>query len=202
MVRHEQPLAVGAPGQLGIPTHSGINLVPLPGRQLVHLHLDGIEGHLGCPNHGRQSLSVGAQLHARRAESPDVEGDREVRMGPGRLGGRRRGDVGDGRGLRGRGKGQQDADRERDDTELEVVHWRLPPIPVVANLTAEPYSDPETIAVVLERQLSSPVRWGDGVRKLLELGCESFLEVGPKRALTGMMRELAPGARPQVRHGS
>ena len=77
---------------------------------------------------------------------------------------------------------------------LEVVHWRLPPIPVVANLTAEPYSDPETIAVALERQLCSPVRWGDGVRKLVELGCESFLEVGPKRALTGMMRELAPGA--------
>jgi [acyl-carrier-protein] S-malonyltransferase len=77
---------------------------------------------------------------------------------------------------------------------LEVVHWRLPSIPVVANLTAEPYSDPETIPSILERQLSSPVRWADGVRKLSELGCDSFLEVGPKRALTGMMRELAPGA--------
>src|ERR1700737_4197604 len=50
---------------------------------------------------------------------------------------------------------------------LEVVHWKLPPIPVVANLTAEPYSDPETIPVALERQLSSPVRWGDGVHKLV-----------------------------------
>ncbi len=77
---------------------------------------------------------------------------------------------------------------------LEVVPWRLPPIPVVANLTAEPYSDPETVAVTLERQLSSPVRWGDGVRRLSELGCDAFLEVGPKRALTGMMKELAPQA--------
>jgi len=77
---------------------------------------------------------------------------------------------------------------------LEVVPWTLPPVPVVANLTAEPYSDPETIAITLEKQLSSPVRWADGVRKLSELGCEAFLEVGPKRALTGMMRELAPGA--------
>jgi [acyl-carrier-protein] S-malonyltransferase len=78
---------------------------------------------------------------------------------------------------------------------LEVVHWQLPAIPVIANLTAEPYSDPETIAITLERQLSSPVRWADGVRKLSELGCDAFLEVGPKRALTGMMRELAPSAR-------
>ena len=77
---------------------------------------------------------------------------------------------------------------------LEVVPWTLPQIPVVANLTAEPYSDPDTIAITLERQLSSPVRWGDGVRKLTELGCDTFLEVGPKRALTGMMRELAPAA--------
>ena len=33
----------------------------------------------------------------------------------------------------------------------------------------------------------------DGVASLVELGCDAFLEVGPKRALTGMMRELAPG---------
>ena len=77
---------------------------------------------------------------------------------------------------------------------LEVVRWQLPAIPVVANLTAEPYSDRDTIATALERQLSSPVRWGDGVRKLTELGCDAFLELGPKRALTGMMKELAPSA--------
>jgi malonyl CoA-acyl carrier protein transacylase len=31
------------------------------------------------------------------------------------------------------------------------------------------------------------------VASLVELGCDTFVEVGPKRALTGMMRELAPG---------
>ena len=77
---------------------------------------------------------------------------------------------------------------------LETVAWRLPEVPVVANLTAEPYTDATAIATALERQLSSPVRWADGVRRLAALGCEAFLEVGPKRALTGMMRELVPGA--------
>lgn len=77
---------------------------------------------------------------------------------------------------------------------LEAVAWQRPAVPVVANLTAEPYGDPQTIPATLERQLSSPVRWGDCVRRLGELGCGAFLEVGPKRALTGMMKELQPGA--------
>jgi [acyl-carrier-protein] S-malonyltransferase len=45
----------------------------------------------------------------------------------------------------------------------------------------------------MELQLRSPVRWGACVQALVELGCDTFVEVGPKRALTGMMRELAPG---------
>jgi [acyl-carrier-protein] S-malonyltransferase len=76
---------------------------------------------------------------------------------------------------------------------LDVAGWRQPEVPVVANLTAEPYRDPAGIPAALERQLSSPVRWAGGVRRLVELGCERFVEVGPKRALTSMMRELAPG---------
>jgi [acyl-carrier-protein] S-malonyltransferase len=64
----------------------------------------------------------------------------------------------------------------------------------VANLTAEPYDDAAGIPASLERQLSSPVRWADCVGRLGELGCDTFYELGPKRALTGMMRELAPGA--------
>jgi len=45
----------------------------------------------------------------------------------------------------------------------------------------------------MEMQLRSPVRWAACVASLVEMGCDTFLEVGPKRALTGMMRELAPG---------
>jgi [acyl-carrier-protein] S-malonyltransferase len=45
----------------------------------------------------------------------------------------------------------------------------------------------------MEMQLRSPVRWADCVGSLVEMGCDTFIEVGPKRALTGMMKELAPG---------
>lgn len=77
---------------------------------------------------------------------------------------------------------------------LETATWRAPAVPVVANVSAEPYRDAGALPAALERQLSSPVRWGDGVRRLVDLGCEHFVEVGPRRALTGMMRELAPQA--------
>ncbi|HEY4028019.1 MAG TPA: ACP S-malonyltransferase [Candidatus Dormibacteraeota bacterium] len=77
---------------------------------------------------------------------------------------------------------------------LDVAAWRPPAVPVVANLTAEPYRDAGALPAALERQLSSPVRWAESVRLLCEMGCDLFVEVGPKRALTGMMRELAPAA--------
>ncbi len=78
-------------------------------------------------------------------------------------------------------------------SRLDTIRWAAPEFPVVANLTAEPYSDPSLIAVSLQRQLSSPVRWADGVARLLQMGCDTFYELGPRRALSGMMRELAPG---------
>jgi len=77
---------------------------------------------------------------------------------------------------------------------LDAAAWQPPAVPVVANLTAEPYGDAGEIPCILQRQLSSPVRWADCVRRLCALGCDRFVEVGPKRALTGMMRELAPDA--------
>lgn len=77
---------------------------------------------------------------------------------------------------------------------LDTVRWQTPRMPVVANLTAEPYGGADEIATVLERQLSSPVRWAGCVRRLAAMGCACFVELGPKQALTSMMRKLVPQA--------
>jgi [acyl-carrier-protein] S-malonyltransferase len=77
---------------------------------------------------------------------------------------------------------------------LDAARWRSPTLPVFANLTAEPYEDAAGIPDSLARQLSSPVRWADCVRRLGGAGCGTFYELGPKKALTGMMRELVPEA--------
>jgi [acyl-carrier-protein] S-malonyltransferase len=82
---------------------------------------------------------------------------------------------------------------ERLRAALDRVEWRAPRIPVMANLTGRPHQGGERIPHVMEMQLRSPVRWAACVGALVDAGCDVFIEVGPKRALTGMMRELAPG---------
>jgi [acyl-carrier-protein] S-malonyltransferase len=83
---------------------------------------------------------------------------------------------------------------ERLRAALERIEWRSPRIPVMANLTGREHQGGDRIPHVMEMQLRSPVRWAACVGSLVEIGCDMFIEVGPKRALTGMMRELAPGA--------
>ncbi len=82
---------------------------------------------------------------------------------------------------------------ERLRTALDRIEWRSPRVPVMANLTGRPHQGGDRIPHVLEMQLRSPVRWAACVAALMEMDCNVFIEVGPKRALTGMMRELAPG---------
>jgi len=82
---------------------------------------------------------------------------------------------------------------ERLRAVLDRVEWRAPRVPVAANLTGRPHQGGDRIPHVMEMQLRSPVRWASCVEALVDLGCDTFVEVGPKRALTGMMRELAPG---------
>jgi [acyl-carrier-protein] S-malonyltransferase len=84
---------------------------------------------------------------------------------------------------------------ERLRTALDRIEWRAPRVPVMANLTGRPHQGGDRIPHVMEMQLRSPVRWAACVASLVEMGCDTFVEVGPKRALTGMMRELAPGSR-------
>jgi [acyl-carrier-protein] S-malonyltransferase len=83
---------------------------------------------------------------------------------------------------------------ERLRAALDRIEWRAPQIPVMANLTGRPHQGGDRIPQVMEMQLRSPVRWAACVLMLVELGCDTFIEVGPKRALTGMMRELATSA--------
>ncbi|HET7419237.1 MAG TPA: ACP S-malonyltransferase [Candidatus Dormibacteraeota bacterium] len=82
---------------------------------------------------------------------------------------------------------------ERLRAALDRVEWRAPRVPVMANLTGRPHQGGDRIPHVMEMQLRSPVRWAACVAALVEMGCDTFVEVGPKKALTGMMRELAPG---------
>lgn len=61
---------------------------------------------------------------------------------------------------------------------------------VIANAGAAPVTEPDEIRASLERQLLSPVRWEETVRALLDWGATRFLEIGPGKVLTGLVRAL------------
>jgi len=65
-----------------------------------------------------------------------------------------------------------------------------PGIPVVANVTAQPHTTPDNIRRLLEDQVVKPVRWQESMERLIEQGVETFLEVGPGRVLTGLMKKI------------
>ncbi|MGG4169748.1 ACP S-malonyltransferase [Rossellomorea vietnamensis] len=63
-------------------------------------------------------------------------------------------------------------------------------VPVIANVTAEPVTGHEEIKRLLIEQLYSPVKWEDTVEKLLELGVDTFIEVGPGKVLSGLVKKV------------
>jgi [acyl-carrier-protein] S-malonyltransferase len=83
---------------------------------------------------------------------------------------------------------------ERLRPELRAVAARDPRIPVVANVDADAKRTAAASIDALIRQVSSPVRWEDVVRRLASEGVTRYVEVGPGKALSGMIKRIADGA--------
>jgi len=79
---------------------------------------------------------------------------------------------------------------ERLRGRLSGVALKSPRIRYVSAVDAAAHSDPAEIRDLLVRQLSSPVRWTDTVRALLDTGVEEIIECGPGRVLTGLNRRI------------
>lgn len=73
-----------------------------------------------------------------------------------------------------------------------ATRFRKPAIPIVMNVTADLVRDPTEIQFLLIRQLTERVRWVESVKRLVALGCDAMIEVGPGRVLTGLTRSIAP----------
>jgi [acyl-carrier-protein] S-malonyltransferase len=63
-------------------------------------------------------------------------------------------------------------------------------IPVYANVSASPVTEPEAIRLSLVRQLLSPVRWEESVRAMRVDGFVRFVELGPGKVLSGLIRSI------------
>ncbi|KXG77229.1 Malonyl CoA-acyl carrier protein transacylase [Fervidicola ferrireducens] len=79
---------------------------------------------------------------------------------------------------------------EKLEKELEKTNIKPAKIPVISNVTAEAVKDPAAIKELLIKQVSSPVLWEDSILKMKELGVDTFVELGPGRALSGMVKKI------------
>ena len=79
---------------------------------------------------------------------------------------------------------------ERLAAELAGVTVRDPALPVVRNVDAGVTRTAAEVVPFLLRQVASPVRWTDCVRRLAAEGATAFVEVGPGRVLTGLVRRI------------
>lgn len=68
-------------------------------------------------------------------------------------------------------------------------------IPLIANVTAEPLRDADDVRREMVAQVVAPVRWIASVQHMVAMGVETFVEIGPGRVLTGLIRRIAPAAR-------
>jgi [acyl-carrier-protein] S-malonyltransferase len=83
---------------------------------------------------------------------------------------------------------------ERLAPELRAVKAQAPRVPVVANVDAQLKRTPDESIAALIKQVSSPVRWESVVQRLAQEGVTHYVEVGPGKALSGMIKRIADGA--------
>jgi [acyl-carrier-protein] S-malonyltransferase len=67
-----------------------------------------------------------------------------------------------------------------------------PRVPVIANNTARPMTDPPEIGAELVYQLTHPVRWVQCIEYLASQGVTRIIEIGPGKVLTGLVKRIAP----------
>lgn len=72
--------------------------------------------------------------------------------------------------------------------DLERVSFRDPAVPVMCNVDAAPLRSGDEIGDALLRQVTAPVRWADGLRAMQHAGVDLWVEVGPGKVLSGLLK--------------
>lgn len=75
---------------------------------------------------------------------------------------------------------------------MRDIDFNRPSVPVVFNVTAAEEDDPGAIRLVMARQIATRVRWYESVSLMIRGGVELFVEVGPGKVLSGLVRKIAP----------
>src|SRR6267143_5145770 len=71
---------------------------------------------------------------------------------------------------------------------LADVPMQVPRFPVISNVTGEEVKTPDEIRETLRDQVTGTVRWTDCMQRLIHLGCDFFIELGPGNVLAGLLK--------------
>ena len=80
--------------------------------------------------------------------------------------------------------------QQKLEKDLAAIQFGELQMPLVTNVDADTIRNGEEARSALIRQVSMPVRWEESMRMLLDEGVNTFVEVGPGRVLTGLMRQI------------
>jgi [acyl-carrier-protein] S-malonyltransferase len=84
---------------------------------------------------------------------------------------------------------------DRFEAVLDGVAFRAPSFPVYSNVTAAPHTTPDQIRRLMVAQVYSPVRWYESIEAMKAAGVDGYLECGPGKVLSGLVKRVDKGAR-------
>ena len=79
------------------------------------------------------------------------------------------------------------------ERELEAVSYTSGEIPLYSDMTARPYT--QDVPHLLSRQICNPVQWEALIRNMIADGIDTFVEIGPGKTLTNMMKKIDPAVK-------
>jgi len=83
--------------------------------------------------------------------------------------------------------------REKLAPVLDTVEFRAPKFPVLSNVTGKPHpGDPAAIKASMLEQVTGTTNWAADVGAAKELGCSRFVEFGPGKVLSGLIKKIDP----------
>jgi len=80
--------------------------------------------------------------------------------------------------------------QDRLAADLNALSFSAPQIPVIANVFAKPVEDAVSAREALIRQVTGSVKWNESIQLLIARGVQTFIEVGPGKVLSGLMRQI------------
>ena len=74
--------------------------------------------------------------------------------------------------------------------KIYEIDFRNPTVDIISNVTAMPSNNPNEIKRLLIDQIEKPVRWRESVNNMINLGVNNFIEIGPGKVLSGLIKRI------------